>query len=90
MGTCPKCKLRIRKNGNHLKLRGLNREIAVDLFRAGERFSTNPELANLAEHTRSSDAPSLSRPFPRNQLPMPSQQRVGRRDGGDLPQGRTA
>ena len=20
MGTCPKCKLRIRKNGNHLKL----------------------------------------------------------------------
>ena len=20
MGTCPKCKLRIRKNGNHIKL----------------------------------------------------------------------
>jgi hypothetical protein len=23
MGTCPKCKLRIRRNGNHVKLRSV-------------------------------------------------------------------
>jgi hypothetical protein len=33
---------------------------------------------------------SSVRPLPRNQLAMPSQQRVGRRDGRDLPQGRAA
>jgi hypothetical protein len=33
---------------------------------------------------------SSVRPLPRNQLAMPSQQPVGRRDGRDLPQGRAA
>ena len=32
------------------KLRALNREITEDLFQAGQRFSSNPELAKLAEH----------------------------------------
>lgn len=32
------------------KLRALNREIAMDLLEAGERFGANPELAALAEH----------------------------------------
>ncbi|MBI3821270.1 MAG: hypothetical protein HY289_01165 [Planctomycetes bacterium] len=31
-------------------LRAFNREIAVDLLAAGERFGANPELAKLAEH----------------------------------------
>jgi hypothetical protein len=30
------------------------------------------------------------RPFPRYELPLPAQQRVGRRDRGDFPQNRTA
>ncbi len=33
---------------------------------------------------------SAARPFPRDQLPMPAQQGVRRRDRGDLPQGRSA
>jgi hypothetical protein len=44
------------------------------------------QQANLAEHARASDPPSLSRPFARDELPMPPQYRLRRHQGRHLAQ----
>ena len=48
------------------------------------------QAANLGENTLATGPLVPVRPLPDDELPMPPQQGVGRRDGGDLPQGPTA
>jgi hypothetical protein len=50
------------------------------------RRHANDQSSDLEQHPASPQSPRVC-PFPRNQLPMPAQQGIGRRDGGDLPQG---
>ena len=48
------------------------------------------ESPDLRQHARTPAPPARVRPFPRDQLPMPPQNRVGRDDHGDLVQPATA
>jgi len=51
---------------------------------------SDAQLADLAEHARSADASSCDRPFPRDELPAPPQDRVWRDQRGHLRQGAPA
>jgi hypothetical protein len=51
-----------------------------------ERNHLNDEASNLGEHPRSSWPPSGVGPFPRNQFALPSKNRVGRNERGQLSQ----
>ena len=48
------------------------------------------QTPDLREHARTTASPLRVRPFPRDQLPMPPQNRVGRDDRGDLTKAATA
>ena len=53
------------------------------------RRHPHDELTDLEQDTAPAGSPGV-RPLPGDQLAMPPEQRVRRRDRGDLPQGRTA
>jgi len=55
-------------------------------------FLRNPhdESPDLGEHASTAGPTARVRPLARDQEPVPSEQRVGRRDGGDLVQHPTA
>ena len=66
--------------------RALDPRVAPRRILCSHPHDQRPDLEEHASPTACSNV----RPRPGNQLAMPPQQRVGRRDRGDVPQGRTA
>jgi len=63
----------------------------IDLaLRRVQIVGLTPNPHDLPEHARSTASPLGERPFPRNQLPIPAENCVGRDDRGDVTKAATA